>query len=70
MYSGGEDCSARIWDLKMRNLSCQRAFQANAPVNAACLHPNQQVGAAVQLKALEKFDSRFSSDVSSRASEL
>ena len=43
MYSGGEDCSARIWDLKMRNLSCQRAFQTNAPVNAACLHPNQQV---------------------------
>lgn len=42
MYSGGEDCSARIWDLKMRNLSCQRAFQTNAPVNAACLHPNQQ----------------------------
>jgi len=42
MYTGGEDCSARIWDLKMRNLSCQRIFQANAPVNAVCLHPNQQ----------------------------
>jgi hypothetical protein len=27
MYSGGEDCSARIWDLKMRNLSCQRIYQ-------------------------------------------
>ncbi|XP_023347122.1 target of rapamycin complex subunit lst8 isoform X2 [Eurytemora carolleeae] len=42
MYTGGEDCSARIWDLKMRNLSCQRIFQANAPVNSVCLHPNQQ----------------------------
>lgn len=42
MYSGGEDCSARIWDLKMRNLSCQRIYQANAPVNSVCLHPNQQ----------------------------
>eukprot|EP00088_Acartia_fossae_P015169 TRINITY_DN1826_c0_g1_i1.p1 TRINITY_DN1826_c0_g1~~TRINITY_DN1826_c0_g1_i1.p1 ORF type:complete len:350 (+),score=44.03 TRINITY_DN1826_c0_g1_i1:50-1099(+) len=42
MYSCGEDNCARIWDLKMRNLSCQRAFQTNAPVNAACLHPNQQ----------------------------
>ena len=27
MYSGGEDCSARIWDLKMRNLACQRIYQ-------------------------------------------
>merc|ERR1719350_1950013 len=42
MFTGGEDCSARIWDLKMRNLSCQRIFQANAPVNCVCLHPNQQ----------------------------
>jgi G protein beta subunit-like protein len=42
MFTGGEDCSARIWDLKMRNLSCQRIFQANAPVNSVCLHPNQQ----------------------------
>jgi len=42
MYSGGEDGSARIWDLKMRNLSCQRQFQAKAPVNSVCLHPNQQ----------------------------
>jgi len=42
MFTGGEDNSARIWDLKMRNLSCQRIFQANAPVNCAVLHPNQQ----------------------------
>jgi len=42
MFTGGEDNSARIWDLKMRNLSCQRIFQANAPVTCAVLHPNQQ----------------------------
>ena len=43
MYTGGEDCSARIWDLKMRNLSCQKVYQANSPVNCVNLHPNQQV---------------------------
>jgi len=42
MYTGGEDCSARIWDLKMRNLSCQKVYQANSPVNCVNLHPNQQ----------------------------
>lgn len=42
MYTGGEDCSAKIWDLKMRNLSCQRIYQANAPVTSVALHPNQQ----------------------------
>ena len=42
MFTGGEDCSAKIWDLKMRNLSCQRIFQANSSVNCVCLHPNQQ----------------------------
>ncbi|RLV73153.1 hypothetical protein DV515_00017202 [Chloebia gouldiae] len=28
MYTGGEDCMARIWDLRSRNLQCQRIFQA------------------------------------------
>lgn len=41
MYTGGEDNSARIWDLRSRNLQCQRIFQVNAPVNCVCLHPNQ-----------------------------
>ena len=43
MFTGGEDCSARIWDLKMRSLSCQKVYQANSPVNCVNLHPNQQV---------------------------
>jgi len=41
MYTGGEDGTAKIWDLRMRNLQCQRIFQANAPVNSVTLHPNQ-----------------------------
>lgn len=41
MYTGGEDCTARIWDLRVRNLHCQKIFQVNAPVTCACLHPNQ-----------------------------
>lgn len=41
MYTGGEDNSAKIWDLRARNLQCQRIFQVDAPVNCLCLHPNQ-----------------------------
>ncbi|KAK3754949.1 hypothetical protein QZH41_019367, partial [Actinostola sp. cb2023] len=41
MFTGGEDSSARIWDLRSRNLQCQRVFQVNAAVNCVCLHPNQ-----------------------------
>ncbi|XP_010226309.1 PREDICTED: target of rapamycin complex subunit LST8, partial [Tinamus guttatus] len=44
MYTGGEDCMARIWDLRSRNLQCQRIFQVNAPINCVCLHPNQLTG--------------------------
>ncbi|KAH3873331.1 target of rapamycin complex subunit lst8-like isoform X2 [Dreissena polymorpha] len=41
MYTGGEDNCARIWDLRSRNLQCQRIFQDSSPVNCICLHPNQ-----------------------------
>ncbi|XP_076666937.1 MTOR associated protein, LST8 [Andrena cerasifolii] len=41
MYTGGEDCSARIWDLRSSSFQCQRIFQVSAPVNCVCLHPNQ-----------------------------
>jgi len=43
MFTGGEDNSARIWDLRSRNLQCQKIFHASAPVNTMCLHPNQAV---------------------------
>ena len=42
MYTGGEDCTVKIWDLRMRNLQCQRIFQAGNVVNSVKLHPNQQ----------------------------
>lgn len=41
MYTGGEDCSAKIWDLRSRTLHVSRIFQVSTPVNCACLHPNQ-----------------------------
>ncbi|XP_046856671.1 target of rapamycin complex subunit lst8-like [Xenia sp. Carnegie-2017] len=41
MFTGGEDCSARIWDLRSRNLQCQRVYQAKSAVNCVVLHPNQ-----------------------------
>lgn len=40
MYTGGEDCRVRIWDLNAQN--CKRAFDCQTPINAVCLHPNQQ----------------------------
>lgn len=39
---GGEDGTVKIWDLRMRNLQCQRIFQAGNIVNSVKLHPNQQ----------------------------
>lgn len=41
MYTGGEDNTARIWDLRSRSIHCQRMFQVSAPVNCVRLHPNQ-----------------------------
>ena len=52
MYTGGEDCSARIWDLKMRNVNCQKVYQANSAVNCVSLHPNQQVSQSYLLLSL------------------
>jgi len=41
MFTGGEDHTAKIWDLRSRSLQCQRIFQVKAPVNCVTLHPNQ-----------------------------
>ena len=41
MFTGGEDRSVRIWDMRSRNLQCQHIFQVNSPVNTVVLHPNQ-----------------------------
>lgn len=39
MYTGGEDCRVRIWDMKSH--ICKRAFDCQTPINAVALHPNQ-----------------------------
>lgn len=41
MYSGGEDCRARIWDMRSKNSQCPKIFEVQAPINCVCLHPNQ-----------------------------
>lgn len=39
MFTGGEDCRVRIWDMKSQ--ICKRAFDCQTPINAVALHPNQ-----------------------------
>ncbi|XP_045472971.1 target of rapamycin complex subunit lst8 [Harmonia axyridis] len=41
MYSGGEDCKARIWDLKDSASQAPRCYNAGNPITSVCLHPNQ-----------------------------
>lgn len=41
MYTGGEDCKARIWDLRSTNLPASKYYHASAPVTCVRLHPNQ-----------------------------
>ncbi|MFH4981847.1 hypothetical protein AB6A40_008556 [Gnathostoma spinigerum] len=42
MYTGGEDCTAKVWDYRC-SLQCQRIFQVSQAVNSVALHPNQVV---------------------------
>lgn len=41
MYTTGEDCKVRIWDMSSPNPLCKRMFDCQTPINAASLHPNQ-----------------------------
>ncbi|XP_037919883.1 protein LST8 homolog [Hermetia illucens] len=41
MFTSGEDCKVRIWDMSSANPQCKRMFDCPTPINSACLHPNQ-----------------------------
>lgn len=41
LFSGGEDCVTRIWDLKTRKNQSQRMFESQSAVNSVKLHMNQ-----------------------------
>lgn len=41
MFTGGEDCRVRIYDMNSPSPSCKRIFDCLTPINGVCLHPNQ-----------------------------
>lgn len=41
MFTGGEDCRVRIWDLKSHTPVRQFELICPAQINSICLHPNQ-----------------------------
>jgi len=41
MYTGGEDGTVKIWDIRSPNLSVARILDIGPAVNCAVLHPNQ-----------------------------
>lgn len=50
MFTGGEDCRVRIWDLKAHTTP-KRQFELICPaaINSICLHPNQvEIAVAMQ----------------------
>jgi len=41
MFTGSEDKSVKIWDLRTPSGGCQREYKCDAAVNTVALHPNQ-----------------------------
>lgn len=41
LYSGGEDCVTRVWDLRTRKNQSQRMYESESAVNSVKLHSNQ-----------------------------
>jgi len=42
MYTGGEENTAKVWDLRSSTVLCQRILQLHSSVNSIVLHPNQR----------------------------
>lgn len=60
MYTGGEDCMARVWDLRSRNLQCQKLYNTHQPIGTVCLHPNQiEIYVGDQSGAIHVWDLRM-----------
>lgn len=41
LFSGGEDCVTRVWDLRTRKNQSQRMYESESAVNSVRLHSNQ-----------------------------
>lgn len=41
LFSGGEDCVTRVWDLRTRKNQSQRMYESQSAVNSVKLHSNQ-----------------------------
>lgn len=41
LFSGGEDCVTRVWDLRTRKNQSQRMYESESAVNSVKLHQNQ-----------------------------
>lgn len=57
MYTGGEDCRLRIWDMKAHTPQREGELFCPAPINSVCLHPNQvELAVALQTGGVMLWD--------------
>lgn len=61
LYSGGEDCITRVWDLRTHRNQNQRMFQTRSAANAVQLNSNHnEIFVGQQLGHISIWDIRFS----------